>query len=173
LYGGHIERPMNFNCKETALSAHIHHISVFVKDIERSLELFNGLLGMEVVQRLDGVRGSRISTLLGAEGFEADMVFLKHKAQKVCLELVRQTGPLADPISPGEMNGFGLSLTAPDLDGLHARLSQAGWSPLSDPLDMAGPDGQPVRIFCFRTEEGMVVELIEEAAQGIKTGHGP
>ncbi|MCF8042564.1 MAG: VOC family protein [Desulfarculaceae bacterium] len=145
------------------MPALMHHVSVFVRDMERSLELFNGILGMDTVKRLGGVRGEGISTLVGISDFSADLAFLKHPGQKILLELVRQTGP-PQAINPQcSMNGFGISLTVPDLDAVHASLSQAGWSPISEPLDMIDPSGSAIRLFCFHTDEGMMVELIQQA----------
>ncbi|MCB2227086.1 MAG: VOC family protein [Desulfarculaceae bacterium] len=146
------------------MSAHIHHVSVFVEDMERALELFCGILGLEEIQRLDGVQGSRISALLGKDDFQANMVFLKHPKQKVCLELVRQTRPQAETPEPGAAGRFGISLTVADLDAAHAGLRRAGWAPLSEPLEMIDPSGRSIRLFCFLTEDGLMVELIQQIA---------
>lgn len=145
------------------MSARMHHVSIFVKDMERALELFNGILGLEIIQRLQGVKGSAISKLLGMPDFQADMVFLKHPDQRVCLELVHQTGPPSSPVQGGPAE-FGISLTVPDLDAVHADLERAGWDPLSEPLAMTDPSGRSIRLFCFRTGEGLMVELIQQAA---------
>jgi len=149
--------------KETIVPALMHHVSVFVKDMERSLELFNGILGMETVKRLGEVQGERISTLLGISDFSAELAFLRHPRQKILLELVRPTGPSPRPHHHDAMGGFGISLTVPDVDAVHADLKRAGWDPISDPLAMADPSGAAMRLFCFRTEEGMMVELIQQA----------
>lgn len=146
------------------MPAVMHHVSVFVKDMERSLELFSGILGMQTVKRLNGVQGERLSTLLGISDFSADMAFLKYPGQKILLELVRQTGPPNNPRPHGAMGGFGISLTVPNLDVVCAGLKRAGWTPLSEPLDMLDPSGSAIRLFCFHTDEGMMVELIEQAA---------
>ncbi len=146
------------------MSARMHHVSIFVEDMKRALELFSGILGLEEVQRLDGVEGSRISALLGKSDFQADMVFLKHPDQRVCLELVRQTRPSPEAPSPGVAGRFGVSLAVSDLDAAHAGLRRAGWTPLSDPLEMTDPSGRSIRLFCFLTEEGLMVELIQQAA---------
>ena len=142
----------------------MHHVSILVNDMERALELFTGILGMVAIQRLDGVEGARISNLLGKSDFRADMVFLKHPEQRVCLELVRQTRPLPKAQPPGEAGRFGVSLTVSDLDAAHAALGRAGWTPLSEPLEMPDPSGRSIRLFCFLTDEGLMVELIQQAA---------
>lgn len=146
------------------MSGELHHVSIFVRDMERSLELFSGLLGMEIVQRVPRVKGNRIDRLLGITGFEAEMVFLKHRAQKVCLELVRQTAPAGANPPPAASGQFGLSLVVRKIDHIHAQLRRAGWNPLSEPLEMRDPAGKPKRLFCFHTDEGLMVELIERLA---------
>lgn len=142
----------------------MHHVSIFVSDMERALELFNGILGLSIVKRLYGVEGERISALLGMADFRADMVFLKHPDQHLSLELVRQISPPPDAHDRGAAGGFGLCLNVPDLDALHTRLGRAGWRPLSEPLEMLDPSGRSIRLFCFRTDEGLMVELIQQAA---------
>jgi catechol 2,3-dioxygenase-like lactoylglutathione lyase family enzyme len=145
---------------EDDLSAQLHHVSIFVRDMERSLELFVDLLGMRRVTHLKGVKGRRLSRLLGIADFAADMVFLKHPEQPVSLELVHQTG--GEPQCPRStgLNGFGLSLLVNDLEGLHRRLMEKGWAPISQPLEMVDPGGEPIKLFCFPTDEGLLVELI-------------
>ncbi len=143
------------------MTASMHHVSIFVQDMKRALQLFNGILGMPITQQLEGVQGSSISTLLGIPDFRGDMAFLKHPDQQICLELVRQTrGPQG---GNSDISGFGISLAVPDLDAVHANLNREGWNPLSEPLDMLDPSGRNIRLFCFRTEEGLMVELIQKA----------
>lgn len=146
------------------MPASIHHLSVFVNDMRRSIELFQGLLGLEVVFSLPRVRGSRISRMLGIPDFEAEMVFLRRPDQAVGLELVRLMDGGEKPDRAADRSGFSLSFTIPDLDEVYARLGEAGWIPVSEPLDMIDPDGRPARIFCFHTDEGILIELIERPA---------
>jgi catechol 2,3-dioxygenase-like lactoylglutathione lyase family enzyme len=142
------------------LTALMHHVSIFVQDMKRALQLFNGILGMPIIQQMEGVHGGGISTLLGIPDFRGDMAFLKHPNQKICLELVRQNGGLQDGDSG--ISGFGICLAVPDLDAVHVALTREGWIPLSKPLEMMDPSGRAMRVFCFRTDEGLMVELIQQ-----------
>lgn len=146
------------------MPARIHHAFVFVKDMQRSLALFNGLLGMEITGRMPLVKGARISRLLGIPNFEAEMVFLRYPEQNIFLELISPFDHTESPDHSTARSGFGLSLTVPDLVGVHARLIEAGWRPISEPLRMRDPAGRPLRLFCFRTDEGLLVELMEPVA---------
>lgn len=144
------------------MTALMHHVSIFVQDMKRALQLFNGILGMQIIQQMEGVQGSGISTLLGISDFKGDLAFLKHPDQRICLELVRQTrGPQACQ-ADGDMGGFGISLTVPDLDAVHASLTREGWIPISKPLEILDPSGRAMRVFCFRTDEGLIVELLQQ-----------
>lgn len=119
---------------------------------------------MEITGRLPVVKGTRISRLLDIPKFEAEVVFLRHPEQKVFLELICQRDPAVSSDSSTSRSGFCLTLTVPDLDCVHESLIETGWRPFSEPLSMYDPAGKSVRLFCFRIDDGMLVELIEQVS---------
>ncbi|MCB2188258.1 MAG: VOC family protein [Deltaproteobacteria bacterium] len=142
------------------MPALLHHIPIFVRDLARSLELFHGLLGWEVTQKLPGVQSRRLARLLGLAEFSADLVFLGSPGQKVFLELIHPLDGTGETGQLASLAGGSLSLAVEELDSLHARLREGGWPPISEPVEMRDPVGRPVRVFCFRTDEGLLVELV-------------
>lgn len=146
----------------------LHHVIVPVTDMDRSLHLFEGLLGFTLIVRLPRVGGKTMSKALGIPGMEAEMAYLQAPGRGTAVELIRflDGGPAGDGKSD-RVGPFGLSLAVEDLDGLHERLNREGWPPLSEPVRMPGPDGNPLRLFCIRTEEGLTLELVEQKNEGL------
>ena len=140
----------------------LHHVAVFVNDLDRALHLFRNLLGFEVAWRLPKV-GGRVSEVTGIPGMEAEIVYLQGRSRGTALELVRIIRTPTEKNTPG--NGIPgsvvLSFVVEDLDGLHRLLSNEGWTPFTQPVEMMSPDGGPIRMFCFPAEDGLTVELIE------------
>jgi catechol 2,3-dioxygenase-like lactoylglutathione lyase family enzyme len=146
------------------LSVQIHHVALYVRDMERSLHLFQDLLGFQMQWRLPSVGGRKLSALLGIPGIEAEIAYLQNQKNPVALELVRLVHPPSTAKSEGSTApGQALiSLSVRDLDGLYTNLEKDGWKPFTPAIAMPTPQGTMARICCFRTEEGMTIELIEE-----------
>ena len=146
------------------MSSKLHHIALYVLDMDRSLHLFQDLLGFRLQWRLPSVGGRKLSALLGIPKIEAEMAYLQNQDSPVALELVRLIHPSSEPApesytQPGRVL---ISLQVRDLDGLCKRLEKEGWKPFTPGIEMSTPQGTPARLCCFRTEEGITIELIEE-----------
>jgi catechol 2,3-dioxygenase-like lactoylglutathione lyase family enzyme len=143
----------------------LHHVSIFISDMDRSLHLFRDLLEFDLSWRLPRLKGKKISELLGIPGMEAEVAYLTSPSNGVAIELVRLRQPEMDGDGArfGETGTVGLSLAIKGLDDFFRRLSESGWTPLSPCMDLRSPEGIPYRMFCFRTDEGLLVELIERS----------
>ena len=141
----------------------LHHISVFVSDMDRSIHLFKDILGFELVWHVPKVGGQKLSTLLGIPNMKAELAYLQSSTGETAVELARlfcqslETHPMRFGI-PGTA---GLSLVVDDLDRLHQRLTKEGWSPLTSCLPMRSPEGDNIRAFCIRVEDSLNLEFIE------------
>jgi catechol 2,3-dioxygenase-like lactoylglutathione lyase family enzyme len=145
------------------MSTRIHHVTVFVVDLEKALGLFQGILGLELKWRLPEVGGRRMSAVLGLENMKAEMAYLTDDSDQAAVELVRLfIDPPPSPRQGITYSGTGLSLTVENLEKIHDLLTAAGFSPFTRPVDMLSPEGQPIKMFCFRTEEGLLIELFEK-----------
>lgn len=142
----------------------LHHVSVFVADMDRALHLFKDILGFELLWRVPSAGGRKLSALLGIPDMEAELAYLQRSTNDVAIELSRLIRPTMDtpPVQFGGVGTIGLSLIVEDLDGLHRRLSEEGLTPLTPCMEMRSPEGVLIRVFCFRTEEGVTIELIEQ-----------
>jgi catechol 2,3-dioxygenase-like lactoylglutathione lyase family enzyme len=141
----------------------MHHVSFFVTDIDRSIHLFKDLLGFELQWRLPKTGGRKLSAVMGIPEVEAELVYLQGPNDAVAIELVRLIHPSMEnrTIQFGMPGAIGLSFVIEDLDALYERLIEEGWAPFTQGVQMMSPDGEPVRIFCFRTDEGVTIEIIE------------
>jgi len=146
------------------MAAALHHVSVFVADMDRAVRLFRDVLGFEVQWRVHKAGGRLLSTLLGVPGIQAELAYLAGEEGGVALELSRLIHPdRCEPPAPfGALGTVALTLRVRNLDHLHRSLSDGGWAPLSPCLDIEPPQGNPVRAFCVPVEPGLLLELIEE-----------
>lgn len=141
----------------------LHHIAIFVSSMERALHLFKDFLGFELVWGVSQIGGQKLAAMVGVSSIEAEMAYLRGRPSGVALELIRMIRPpmKKDEVVFGAPGTAILSLVVKDLDGLNSRLKEEGWAPLTSPMEIYSPERDPIRAFCFRTEEGLTVELIE------------
>ncbi|MGB6068551.1 MAG: VOC family protein [Desulfomonilaceae bacterium] len=145
------------------MSTDVHHMAFFVVDLERTLHLFQDILGFSLVWRVESVGGSTLSSVVGIPGMKAEIAYLEERPGGVAVELIRLIQPSKErrPGDFGVPGSVSLSLVVEDLDGLYQRLCKEGWKPLTQSMEMRTPTGDRVRMFCFRTDESLMVELIE------------
>ena len=141
----------------------LHHVTLFVTDMDRSLYLYQDILGFELLWRRDRVGGRQFSAFIGVPDIELELVFLKARTGGVALDLARIIQPVTEKSSTlvEDLAKVGLCLAVEDADKLHKKLIEEGWIPFTPCVDFPSPDGDSVRGFCFRTDEGVNVEIIQ------------
>ncbi|MCP4722287.1 MAG: VOC family protein [Desulfobacteraceae bacterium] len=146
------------------MSIKVHHISIFISDMERTKFLFQDILGFKLVWHIPMAKGKKISALLGIPDLECELVYLTSPDNDVAIELSRLINPIikTSKVLFGNPGTIGLSLDVQDLDKLHKRLNKEGWHPLSPCLELQSPEGDKIRAFCVRIENCMTLELIEK-----------
>jgi catechol 2,3-dioxygenase-like lactoylglutathione lyase family enzyme len=135
---------------------------VFVSDIDRLIYLFQEFFGFKLDWR-ETLGGPDISSLVGIDNIEVEVAFLQSRNNGVAVELLRlkNKGVDGDPARFGVVNSTGLSLVVDNMDNIYTRLGKEGWPPLTPPQEVLTPGGESVRIFFFRTDDGLTIELIE------------
>ena len=141
----------------------IHHIAVFVSDMEKMLRLFQNCLDFQLEWRLPRAGGPKLSAVIGLPEMEAEIAYLHAQPKRTAVELVRLIRPSMGKMSaavglPGTVI---LSLFVEDLDNLNAKLKEEGWIPVTVPAEMRTPEGEAIRVCCLRIEEGLSLELFE------------
>jgi catechol 2,3-dioxygenase-like lactoylglutathione lyase family enzyme len=132
------------------------HLVVGVTDMDRALEFYRDVLGMEVV----------FETLISGEPFDAVLHATRKQEGRVVggllgglmVELLSLGAtPAADkPARRGIIGLQNVSLSVDDLDDTHRRITAAGYTPDQEPFEIGG-----VRMFFVKDPDGTPVEFIE------------
>ena len=146
------------------MSIKVHHISIFICDMERTIFLFQDILGFKLTWHIPAAKGKKLSALMGIPDLECELAYLASADNDVAIELSRLINPVikTSKVRFGNAGTNGLSLDVQNLDKLHKRLIKEGWSPLSRCLALQSPDGDKIRAFCIRLEHCMTLEFIEQ-----------
>lgn len=132
------------------------HLVVGVTDMDRALEFYRDLLGMEVI----------FETLISGEPFDTVLHATRKQEGRVVggllgglmVELLSlgarpSTSSATRPALTGIHN---VSLSVTDLDDTHRRIVAAGYTPEQEPFEIGG-----VRMFFVKDPDGTAVEFIE------------
>ena len=140
------------------------HIVLNVSDIDRSLEFYAKVIGLEVVTRNE----------------ERKIAFMSLGRQHHDLALIQRGGSeAADPNQPGLVHFAWRVEDFPALQAAHAELTEAGikMEPIqhniTNSLYIKDPDGHTVELFCDRWEDGINVLRTQgplRKSLNIKTG---
>ena len=152
-----------------ALKPTLHHVSLFVADMDASVTFYTAGIGMTLRKSFDDIIGIRDT---GEFPFEVASVFLEGGDGRY-IEL--------HPAGDGEMMppGFPMNhvaLTVADVDAAYERALAAGGTPFGfelpsepwdgSPLDviMSGDAAEPMRMAFLQGPSGELIELYQAAA---------
>lgn len=129
------------------------HLVVGVTNMDRALNFYRGLLGMDVVfdQTMAGEPFDH--ALGGSEGHQGRVV--GGLVGGVMIELL-SLGGQARPARRSIVGNQNISLSVTDLDDTYRRVVAAGYEPDQAPFGIAG-----VRMFFVKDPDGTAVEFIE------------
>jgi catechol 2,3-dioxygenase-like lactoylglutathione lyase family enzyme len=153
------------------------HLVVGVTDMDRALAFYRDVLGMDVV----------FESLISGEPLDA-VLHATHKQQGrvvggllggVMIELLSlgANPPPREPARPRITGIHNVSLSVPDLDQTHRRITAAGYTPDQAPFEIGG-----LRMFFVKDPDGTPVEFIElpdgarstyEMHRGVQLQMGP
>ena len=137
----------------------IHHVAVSTPNLDRLIDFYCGLLGFEIVSRMDWDKGTEMpDTIMGLKDTAARQA--KLRAGNCFIELYEFRSPVPkaqDPNRPVNDHGYThLCLHVSDLDAEHARLVEKGFKFNSNPLK------RPTHSSVYgRDPDGNTFEMIE------------
>jgi catechol 2,3-dioxygenase-like lactoylglutathione lyase family enzyme len=139
-----------------------HHTSFTVPDLDKSLEFFRDLLGLEVlfVRAIDAAYFGRI---VGLPGCKVKAALLRIPESHHHIELFQYLTPVGEthrprPCDPGSSH---LSLLTDDLPALYRRLHGAGANFASEPILIdSGPNRGAYGLY-LRDPNGILIEFFQ------------
>lgn len=149
----------------------IRHVGIVVRDLEKSLAFYSGVLGLKIYRRFVE-QGSFIDQLTGIEGVTLEWVKLIIPQGGLIELLQYHSHPDSEaqvPARPSPSNALGCShvaLTVNDLDQMYSRLRAYGCTAKSMPI--MTPNNSAKIVYCH-DPEGNILELIEDVAATVPT----
>ena len=95
----------------------VHHVSVFIIDVNRSLHLFRDILGLQLLWQAP-VGGRKMAALMGLPEVQAELFYLQMENGGPALELIRLIHPVRSEIPPllGSRGSVTLSLQVKEIE---------------------------------------------------------
>lgn len=140
----------------------IHHTSLVVSDMERSLKFYRDLLGLRVA--IDTVMsGEMLDREVALKGARVRVVELSYGGPMPYLELLQYYAPPGKPFPCDarccDVGMPHVAFIVPDLEGVYGRLSQQGIKFTSPPQYVDAGDFKGCRTAYCYDPDGIVVEL--------------
>jgi len=149
----------------------VNHVNIVVRDMERSLAFYVGLLGMRETFEVE-LNGERIDRVAGLSGVSARCVFVQPSGGGARFELLQYRTPPGVALPEDSLaNTTGLRHVAfevDDLDGLYERLVAAGVPFLSPPVTVPFTVvGNIRKRLCYcQDPDGVIVEIADYRPEG-------
>jgi catechol 2,3-dioxygenase-like lactoylglutathione lyase family enzyme len=151
----------------------LHHPSLFVTNLDRSLAFYCGTLGLELVGRHDDWGGPFLGTVCGLPGVDLriNIAIVRVAGSAKILELIQVLAPAGEP-TDASARGRGIARIGFEVDAIEATvadLRRKGVHFLSDIVTVqVAPnahysDGKAIK---FLDPDGIVLELQQPPAPG-------
>lgn len=146
----------------------IRHVGLVVRDIEKSLKFYCGILGFSIYKRYSEPPGEFIDKLTGIKNVSLEWVKISVPDGGLIELLQYHSHPdpsvLEKPTNfPSNRLGCShIALTVRDLASLHKKLLENGHHCNSEPL--LAPNGKVKILYCH-DPDGIIVELIEDISR--------
>lgn len=140
----------------------IEHVAISVGDIERSIEFYQGVLGLRLVRRIDSTPERRLGEIVGLPGASALIAHLgSADGGGFMLELFQYRNPAGRPLAQERTQAdIGIShicFSSSDARADYAHLQEFGVECIGPPVEFR----PGVWLFYFRGPDGEVCELRE------------
>ena len=130
------------------------HVCIGVTDIERSLDFYKRLLGMDVVFDVE-LEGASLSTVSGKADAKGRMI--GGLIGGIVVELIDLgDGAAATPAGSSRIGYTNVSFSVTDLDAAYRKVGELGFKAAQEPVEIAG-----VRMFFVNDPDGTPIEIIE------------
>ena len=147
------------------------HVGFQVRDLERSLEYYRGIIGLVEIERL--IRDEPyLAQVTGYPDVRLDIALLVEPDSGVMLELVEYLGAPGSPIDPATANPgtAHICFEVDDVDAIYERAIAAGHTAVNPPVTPTRGRWTGGRSVYLRDPDDIRVELVQRGAQGTPPG---
>jgi glyoxylase I family protein len=141
----------------------LHHIGLTVGDLERSVDFYRGLLGCEVIDKVES-HGSEMAVITGVEGVRLRAADLRLPGGET-LELIQYLYPVEKPLAQHcyEAGHTHIGFRVDDAHAAHARLLEIGGVARSAPVQLSSPGSvwDAAWVFYALDPDGRTIELVQ------------
>lgn len=142
----------------------LHHTSLTVSNLERSLAFYRDVLGLEVVMRQDK-QGGYLAPITGYPDAHIRMAQLALGGSGHRIELFEYVAPQGrrTPPEPRDVGITHICLLVEDIHAVHERLRAGGAEPYSEPVPLdSGANRGGFGVY-VRDPDGITIELFQSA----------
>lgn len=141
------------------------HFGLVVADLEKSLEFYQGILGLELLGMMDR-EGDDISTIVGFPNTHLKIAFLRLPASGgVTLELIQYVHPKGQPVDTMRCNSGNahICFRTDDVRSTYAELKARGVQFVSEPVEVLNGINRGACSVYLRDPDGVSMEIIQPA----------
>jgi catechol 2,3-dioxygenase-like lactoylglutathione lyase family enzyme len=140
----------------------IHHTSLTVSDLDRSLAFYRDLLGLEVVMAQEK-EGGYLAKITGYPDAHVRMAHLELPGGSHRIELFQYLAPAGErtPVEPRNAGITHLCFLVEDLDAAYKRLREAGADFVSPPVEIESGANKGGFGLYLRDPDGVTLELFQ------------
>jgi len=141
----------------------VYHVGLTVRDIERSIDFYCGLLGLELAWRQES-ETPYISQLTGLPGTKLRVAYLRPSGSDgPFIELLQYVAPVGSPVdtTPNNPGTAHVCFFVTDLVAVHDRLSRAGVQFVSAPILITGGVHKGSSTVYLKDIDGITIELFQ------------
>ncbi len=144
--------------------ADIHHLGMTVSNIDRSIEFYQNVLGLTLVNRRPFVEEGYVAQQTGYEGVQLSVASFRIRPESPqSLEIVEYLNHTGEPVDtatnrPGNTH---LCLAVDDLMSAYADLKSQGVEFRSDPVEITTGPNRGGKVIYLYDPDGYVIEMFE------------
>lgn len=140
----------------------LHHTGLTVADLDRSLHFWRDAMGMEELFQQEKA-GGYLEAIVGEPGAHVRMAHLAFGGEGPRIELFQYLAPSGGQhrLRPADQGFVHICVACDDLDERLERLTAAGGTPFSKPVEIDTGVNRGGRGVYLRDPDGHVVELFE------------
>lgn len=147
-----------------------HHHGFTVSDLERSVEFYRDVLGLELIRVSERSNLPSYDHLLGFEDVKLKVALLRIPASDFLLELFEYVNPpnIMRELNNNFVGASHVAFEVGDLDGIYDAICAAGYSSIAPPIDIVR-DGRPVaRGIYVLDPDGISIEMFQAYEDVVK-----